>query len=161
MDKKLLDFLNQHEITYTPYEHEAVFTVEAAEKVFPNIAWMHVKNLFLKDKFWKFYLVCIEVNKKLPIKNFWRKFGLKELSFWSPEQLFQEMQVLPGSVSLFGLIYAKNISLYLDKDIWSAERVWWHPNENTATLMIEHEWLEKFLKAVDVEPTVFDFEDIE
>ncbi len=61
--------------------HEAVFTVETAERVFPLIAGIHVKNLFLKDRQGKFYLVCIEVHKRLPIKDFGRKFGLRDLSF--------------------------------------------------------------------------------
>jgi len=157
MDQTLLQFLELHHISYTPYEHEAVFTVDAAERVFPLVPWMHVKNLFLKDKYGKFYLVCIEVHKRLPIKDFGRKFGIKELSFGSPEQLMQEMRLTPWSVSLFWLIYAKDITVYIDEDIRTAERVWWHPNINTATLMIDHIWLETFLKALAISPTIFNF----
>ena len=38
MDQQLLQFLDIHNITYIPYTHEAVFTVDAADRVFPNIA---------------------------------------------------------------------------------------------------------------------------
>jgi len=160
MDQNLLQFLETHHIAYTPYEHEAVFTVDAAERVFPLVPWMHVKNLFLKDKYGKFYLVCIEVHKRLPLKDFGRKFWIKELSFWSPEQLLQEMHLTPWSVSLFWLIYAKDIAVYIDEDIRAAERVWWHPNINTATLMIAHEWLENFLNALAISPTIFDLKNL-
>ena len=160
MDQKLLQFLDDNHISYTPYEHEAVFTVDAAERVFPNIVGMHVKNLFLKDKHGIFYLVCIEVHKRLPIKDFGKKFGLKELSFWSPEELKNELQLTPWSVSLFWLLYAKNIKVFIDEDIWDAERVWRHPNINTATLMIDHAGLEQFLKTLDISPTIFNFKEL-
>ena len=160
MDQKLLQFLDTHDISYIPYEHEEVFTVDEANTVFSNIVWMHVKNLFLKDKDNAFYLVCIEAHKRLPIKDFGRKFGIKELCFWTPEELQQELNLTPGSVSLFGLIYAKNIAVYIDKDIWDAERVWRHPNINTATIMIDHKWLEIFLKRLEISPTIFDFNEI-
>ena len=157
MDQKLLQFLENHHISYTPYEHEAVFTVDAADRVFPNIAWMHVKNLFLKDRKNTFYLVCVEAHKRLPIKDFARKFGLKELSFWSPEQLKEKMNLTPWSVSLFWLIYAKDIKVFIDEDIRNAEHIWRHPNVNTATIMITHAWLEIFLEALSLSPTIFDF----
>lgn len=159
MDQKLLQFFKIHHIAYTPYEHEAVFTVDAADRVFPNIAWMHVKNLFLKDKKNAFYLVCIEAHKRLPLKDFGRKFGLKELLFWSPEELEQELHLTPGSVSLFWLIYAKDIQVFIDQDIWNAERVWRYPNINTATVMISHKWLETFLGALSIAPTVFSLDE--
>lgn len=81
MDQKVLDFLDNHGIQYVPYEHEAVFTVDEADKIFHSISGMHSKNLFLKDRYGKFYLICIEAHKRLPIKDFGRKFGLKDLTF--------------------------------------------------------------------------------
>jgi Ala-tRNA(Pro) deacylase len=74
MDQYLLQFLSTHNISYIPHKHEAVFTVDSADRVFPNIAGMHVKNLFLKDRYGKYYLVCVEAHKRLPIKDFGRKF---------------------------------------------------------------------------------------
>lgn len=155
MDQKLFQFLDTHNIPYIPYTHEAVFTVDAADRVFPNIAWMHVKNLFLKDRYGKFYLVCVEAHKRLPIKDFGRKFWIKELSFGSPEELTREMHLTPWSVSLFWLIYAKDITVYIDDDIRTAPSVWWHPNINTATIMITHEWLQIFLDALHISPGIF------
>ena len=155
MDQQLLQFLDTHNISYIPYTHEAVFTVDAADRVFPNIAGMHVKNLFLKDRYQKFYLVCIEAHKRLPIKDFGRKFWIKDLSFGSPEELLRETNLTPWSVSLFWLIYAKDITVYIDEDIWTTTSVWWHPNINTATIMLTHEWLDDFLKAIKITPTIF------
>jgi hypothetical protein len=37
MDQKLLQFLDIHNISYIPYTHEAVFTVEEANKIFSDI----------------------------------------------------------------------------------------------------------------------------
>lgn len=37
MDQKLLQFLDAHNISYIPYEHEEVFTVDEANKIFSDI----------------------------------------------------------------------------------------------------------------------------
>jgi Ala-tRNA(Pro) deacylase len=150
MDSKLKAYLKKHNIEYKIHKHPAVFTVEEADKVkvkTPHI--LHTKNLFLKDIKNNFYLVSMYAYKKLDLKSLKEKlYAKKKLSFASPEQLKFHLDLTPGSVSIFGMIHAKSVSLILDKQVWSAPIVGFHPNINTATLEITHKNLEKFYNSL-------------
>ena len=55
----------------------------------------------------------------------------------------------PGSVSPFGLIndHARGVRVFLDRDIKTARRVSFHPNVNTATLVLAREDFFRFLES--------------
>lgn len=168
-DPTLLSFLQKHTIVFDYYEHRPIFTVEEWEDIKHMIPGMHTKNLFLTDKRGQYFLVCVESSKRLPINQFRKLIWVKDLSFGTPEEMKKVLNLTPGSVSLFGLVnWVKNplsfghlplqggqqLYLYLDKDLWKAKKVWRHPNRNDATLMIDHENLEKFLRVVGMQPTI-------
>lgn len=148
MDTNLLQYLESLRINYRIYQHPAVFTVAEAEKIDQNIPALHTKNLFLKSQS-NYYLICLQANKRLDIKNVSKILGIKKLSFASPEELKLELQLTPGSVSIFGIIYAKKVELILDKDIVEAEKVGFHPNINTATLVVDKENFKIFLNSLN------------
>src|SRR3989338_133715 len=125
MDKNLEEYLKKHEIAYKTHNHPPVFTVEEHHKLqikTPGV--LHTKNLFLKDENKKFFLVCMYADKRLNLKSLKEKLNAKKkLTFGSPEELKEHLNSTPGSVSLFGMIYAKNVTLVLDKQLWQAEKV--------------------------------------
>lgn len=55
----------------------------------------------------------------------------------------------PGSVSPFGLINdtENHVHLFLDKNLQNAPRLSFHPNDNTATIVIRNEDFIKYLEA--------------
>jgi Ala-tRNA(Pro) deacylase len=55
----------------------------------------------------------------------------------------------PGSVSPFGLVNDpdRHVRVYLDRDLKSASRISFHPNINTATVVIRFADFERFLAA--------------
>ena len=57
--------------------------------------------------------------------------------------------VTPGSVSPFGLIHdhAHHVRVYLDRELKTAPRISFHPNINTATLVLTFGDFERFLSA--------------
>ena len=57
--KSLLAALDQQEIEYKLFEHEAFFTVEESSKlkIDLNMQGAHTKNLFLRDKKRNFYSI--------------------------------------------------------------------------------------------------------
>jgi len=146
MDPTLSTYLQDHNILYVEHKHPAVFTVEESKKIelnLPNV--FHTKNLFLKDENKKFFLVSMNAHKRLDLKSLRNKLNAqKKLSFASAEQLKERLNLTPGSVSIFGMIYAKDVTLILDQEIWEAEKVGFHPNINTSTLELTHENLAKF-----------------
>ena len=150
MDKHLFKYLDKLGIKYKIHEHPAVFTVEEADKIkeeTPHI--LHTKNLFLKDENNNFYLVSIYAYKRLDLKLLKEKLNAKKkLSFATAEQLKEHLNLTPGSVSIFGMIYAKSVALIVDKQVWDAEIVGFHPNINTSTLELTHQGLEKFYNSL-------------
>lgn len=162
-DPVLRTFLETNNLDVAYYEHIPVFTVEESEQIKHTIPWAHTKNLFLTDKKWGFYLVTIAAHKRFPVNAFRKQLGTKELSFGTPEQLFEKLRLTPWSVSLFWLIYdiPATIQVYIDTDLWHAPTVWRHPNRNDATLVINHETLNQFIQKTGHNLTPLDLTTLE
>jgi Ala-tRNA(Pro) deacylase len=159
MDSTLKQYLETNNIKYKLHKHPAVFTVEEHKNAKLPIPGMHTKSLFLKDTNNKFYLICMPGEKRLDIKFLKTRFSAKKFEFCSPEELLQELHVTPGSVSIFTMIYAKKTILLVDKDVWSAEIVGFHPNINTETLELTHNELEKFYNSLQAEKHIIELPD--
>lgn len=157
MDEKLINYLEEYGIAYKVHEHPAIFTVEEGKELKVKIPGLHCKTLFLKDDKGVFYLVGMSAFKRLDSKLFRKKIGAKKVRFGSPEELKDKVGLTPGSVSIFGAIYIKdNTKLILDKQVWDAEKVGFHPNVNTSTLEIAHEDLEKFYYSLGCEKEILE-----
>ncbi len=148
MDSALKEYLSKYNISYDLYEHPAVFTVAESDKVTQHIPGIRSKNLFLKSGE-QYYLVCMPGEKRLDIKTLKKHLNVKNLYFASPEELKTELYLTSGSVSIFGMIHAKHTHLLIDKEIWDAKKAGFHPNINTATIVLMHENLEKFCKSLN------------
>lgn len=151
MDDQLEDYFKKNNIKYKLYTHSAVFTVEESKKNedVQKIPGSKSKNLFLKDETGKFYLVCISSDKRLDMKNLRKILTVKNLYFASPIELKEELNLTPGSVSLFGIINSINVELILDEDLYLSESVCFHPNINTGTIVIDKVNLESFLNSLN------------
>ena len=150
MEKYLESYLEKCSITYKEYSHKPVFTVEESRLIKEKIPAVHTKCLFLKDDSSRFYLVAIQANKRLDIKLLKSRFLLKKLFFASPEELKENLNLTPGSVSIFGMINAKNVRLIIDNDLYNAESVGFHPNLNTSTLVLDNQNLKRFLSSLNI-----------
>jgi Ala-tRNA(Pro) deacylase len=78
------------------------------------------------------------------------------LGFASADRLMKHLGVTPGSVSLLGLVNdtAHAVEFVIDRRLWDAEAVHAHPLVNTATMVIPHAQLERFLAATGHLPRV-------
>ena len=156
MDSELKTYLEKYGIEYVEHQHDAVFTVEESKKLKKEIPGMHCKTLFLKGSQGKYYLIVLPAEKRLDNKKFRKLLGVKKAKFGNKEELEKEVRLTPGSVSIFGAIYinGENVKLIIDKEVWSAESVGFHPNINTATIVLEHEDLKKFYDSLDCEKEI-------
>jgi len=137
-------------IAYERHEHPPVPTVEDAERYWSDIDATHCKNLFLRNqKGSRHYLVVLLHAKKADLRAVAEQIGDGKLSFASPERLMTHLGLTPGSVSPFGLINdaAHAVRVVLDRDLRSAERVSFHPNINTRTLVVARADFDRFLAA--------------
>ena len=149
MDKKLAKYLEDNEVNYVLHKHAAVSTVaeSSGNEEIGKIPGLHCKTLFLKDDKGGFYLIGLSAHKRLDIKKLERHLKVKKLKFGLPDEL-DRFGLVPGSVSIFGAIYSSDIVLILDKEVWDAEIVGFHPNVNTETLEIGHGGLEKYYNSL-------------
>ncbi|MGH8262228.1 MAG: prolyl-tRNA synthetase associated domain-containing protein [Steroidobacteraceae bacterium] len=156
-EEPVLARLTELGIAYERHEHPAVATADAAKAHWTGIAAMHCKNLFLRNqKGTRHYLVVLEYSKRADLKNVAAQIGDGKLSFASPERLMTHLGLTPGSVSPFGLINDAEhaVRVALDRDVQRAERISFHPNINTATLVVGRADFMRFLEACG-NPTQF------
>ena len=146
--KETYQFLNDHGVDYEITEHKAVFNMEelnAIELPYPD--W-GAKNLFVRDdKKKNYYLITVKGDKRVDLKEFRKKHGLRVLSFASADDLMRFMGLTPGSVTPLGLLNdtEHHIHFYLDSE-FVGNRIGIHPNDNSATVWLYADDLVKLLQ---------------
>jgi Ala-tRNA(Pro) deacylase len=146
---RVYSILDSLGIEYSRYAHPPVFTIEEAKRHWGNLPGTHCKNLFLRNKKGTcHYLVILEQSKTADMKSLTEKLQEDRLSFASPERLMRYMKLETGAVSPFGLINDRlhEVRVVIDQELKGAERIFFHPNINTATVGISFSDFEKFLE---------------
>jgi Ala-tRNA(Pro) deacylase len=143
-------------IATTTAEHEAVFTVAESSRLERELPGGHTKNLFLKDKKDRLYLVVALGSAHIDLKSLHKRLGSDRLSFGKPELLMEVLGVAAGSVTPFALINdtGGRVTVVLDADMMRHERLNYHPLENTATTNIAREDLLRFIRSCGHEPRI-------
>ena len=158
MHKKLLSFLQKNKINFYEHKHPAVFTVKESKKIKNDIPGLHCKCLFLKDEKNEFYLIGMSAEKRLDTKKLRKYLKVRKLHFANESDLLEMLKLKPGSVSIFGMINCtkKNIKLILGEEVWKAGKVGFHPNINTATIVITHENLKKYYDSLNCDKEILE-----
>lgn len=144
-------------IETTTLEHPAVYTVEESAAIKAALPGAHSKNLFVKDKKGRVFLVSAEANSVIDLKSISEKIGGSgRVTFGKPELLLELTGLVPGSVTPFGVVNdAENrITVVLDAVMMESEILNFHPLENTATMSIRREDLLKFLESEKHTPII-------
>jgi Ala-tRNA(Pro) deacylase len=137
-------------------EHPAVFTVAESSRLERELPGGHTKNLFLKDKKGRLFLVVALGRAHIDRKSLHKVIACDRLSFGKPELLLEVLGVPAGSVTPFALIndQAHRVTVILDADMMRHERLNYHPLENTATTGIARQDLLTFIRACGHEPRI-------
>ncbi len=138
-------------VTCERHDHPPVATVAEAEQYWGGIDALHAKNLFLRNqKGTRHFLVVLAFTRRGDLAAIGEHFGEKKLGFASPERLLAHLGLTPGSVSPFGLINdpAHKVEVAIDVAIRDAARVAFHPNVNTATLVLSGADFQRYLAAI-------------
>ena len=145
---KLEEFANSGAFKhpYHVYHHPPVYTCEEVEKLCPKIEeglkCGEMKNLFLADKKKKIYLISALVDTEVNLKAIAKLLGTKDLRFASEEKLKENLNLLPGSVTPFGLLNDSEclVKYFLDKKaVDTCDHFGFHPNSCIATVAIHKE----------------------
>lgn len=157
--EKVYQKLDELGITYEVVEHPPALTTEEADRYIEGKEGVRTKTLFLcNKKSTAFYLVIMDDEKRVDMKRLGELLEEKGMKFCSPEKLMLKMGLPPGTVSLFGLLnnVEHDIKICLDREILSEEIMTFHPNDNTRTLFLSTEDMNRFIEAIGYERRVIE-----
>jgi len=153
----LMQFLSSLGIEVTTHRHPAVFTVEESRGVCDHIPGAHTKNLFLRDRKERHFLVTIEQDAVVDLKTIHTLIGASgRVSFGKPEKMMELLGVVPGAVTVFGVINdtAHDLTVVLDEPLMKSEIINGHPLHNEATTSIRRDDLLRFITATGHDPLI-------
>ena len=156
---RLLAWMAARGIAQTTHDHPAVFRVEEGLELKAAMPGAHTKNLFLKDKKGRLWLISARQDTVIDLKAAPGVIGSDRLSFGNETLMWETLGVRPGSVTALGLINdtERRVGFVLDRRLWAADIVNFHPLTNTATTALDQAALRAFLAAIGREPRVIDF----
>ena len=138
-------------------DHPPLFTVEDSRALRGDIPGGHTKNLFVKDRKDRLFLLVLGEEAVVDLKRVHERIGAQgRVSFGSAELLEEVWGVGPGAVTPFGAINdeAGRVRVVLDEAMMRNERLNFHPLINTRTTGLASADLVKFLRATGHEPLV-------
>ena len=155
----LLAWMAVNGIDQTTHDHPAVFRVEEGLDLKVQMPGAHTRNLFLKDKKQRLWLISAAQDTVIDLKRAPALIGSDRLSFGNEALMFETLGVRPGSVTALGLIndVEGRVTLVLDRRLHEATVVNFHPLTNTATTGLGQAAFRRFLSRIGRDPVVVDF----
>jgi Ala-tRNA(Pro) deacylase len=152
-------WLHDHAIPFHTTEHQAVFRVEEGLDLKAALPGAHTKNLFLKDKTGRLWLISAQQDTTIDLKRTPAAIGSDRLSFADEALMYETLGVRPGSVTALGLINDADarVTFVLDQRLREADIVNFHPLTNTATAALTQDAFRRILRLLRREPIVVDF----
>lgn len=151
-ERRVYRLLDELEISYERLDHEAAETMEICREIDGSLGALICKNLFLCNRQGTaYYLLMMPADKPFRTKELSAQINSSRLSFASPERMLEYLDILPGSVSVMGLMNDKagRVRLLIDEDVLQNEYVGCHPCVNTSSLRLRTADLtDRFLPAV-------------
>jgi Ala-tRNA(Pro) deacylase len=154
---ELLVFLDSLGVAASTVDHPPLHTVEESQALRGDIPGGHVKNLFVKDKKGRLFLLVLGEETPVDLKRVHERIGAQgRVSFGSAELLEAVWGVKPGAVTPFGAINDPEcrVTVVLDAAMMRQPTLNFHPLINTGTTTISREGLLKFLEATGHQPRI-------
>jgi Ala-tRNA(Pro) deacylase len=150
----LLALLDRLGIEHDTVRHPAVYTVEESLRVVGELPGGHIKNLFLRDKPGRMWILVMPAERTIELKQLAALLGTSRLSFASAARMARYLGVGAGAVTPLAVIndHEQAVTVVIDEELLSRDRVNLHPLENTATTGITPAELIRFLEAVGHPP---------
>ncbi len=146
--EELLALFDRLDISFESHKHEAVFSVAESDRLINHIEGVHCRNLFLRDKKKKMYLVVAANETAVDLKKLQDVIGSARLSFGSADRLWEYLGVRPGSVCPFAVINDKDhmVQVILDAAMMEGKLVNYHPLINEMTVSLSPDGLMQFFE---------------
>lgn len=150
---KVTGYLDSLGISYELIRHPAVVTTEESRQIIHIEGCMSCKSLYVKDKKSdNYYMIVLPFDKRAEMRGLASYVGCAKFEFATEDKLFEDLGVHRGSVSPFAFLNevgSYRAPLLIDKEVWNASKVKFHPCDNTATVIVSGEDLRKFLDSIN------------
>lgn len=157
--EQLLARLEELGITTHTISHPPLHTVEESKALRGALPGGHCKNLFLKDKRDRQWLVVALEDAPIQLNGLDKLIGSARLSFASADRLWRMLGVRPGSVTPFALVNDREqqVTVVLQQAMMEHQLLHYHPLVNDRTTAISRDDLLRFIRACGHEPLIIDF----
>ena len=160
----LLKKLEMWKISFKLLDHAPLNTVEDSKNYFnsmerSNVSIAHIKNLYLRDHKKNNFLLVLQQDKEIDLKQMSTILKSGRLSFGSKDRLFENLGVYPGAVTPFSMINGvkKSVNIFLDVELKLYSKLYAHPLVNNKTIEIGINDLDIFFKKIGVKANWIDF----
>ena len=140
----LLARLDGWGLAYRLHSHVPLRTVEDSKAVedqfmVPGENALRVKNLYLRDKKKRNYLITLQQDREIDLKALGAEMGVGNLSFGSADRLLQNLGIRPGAVSPLAMVNGveNNVQFHMDSAAQQADVIYMHPLVNDRTVAMD------------------------
>lgn len=154
----LLRQLDEWGLRYRLHRHIPLRTVEDAKSVedqfvVPGENALRLKNLYLRDRKKRNYLVTLEQSREIDLKALGAGLGVGSLSFGSADRLFETLGLRPGAVSPLAMINGvdHDVRFFMDAAAQQADVIYMHPLVNDRTIAMARDDVMAFFARIGCE----------
>lgn len=149
--------LDELDIATTTVPYPAHRTVEEGRALRGSMSGTFTKNLLLRDRKKRLFLIVAEENRDVDLKTIHSRIGARgHLSFAPAETMRENLGVEPGAATPFGLLHDLNrlVTPVIDASLMAVAQLNFHPLIQTASTGIRPEDLVAFMRACGHEPLI-------
>lgn len=141
-------------ISFESEVHPPVFTVEQAKRHRGSHGGRHTKNLFVRNKKGRQWLVTLEEDRAVDLKQLAAKLDAGHLSFGSPQRLRAALGVEAGSVTPLAILNDREgaVTMVVDAALAGEDLVHVHPLTNDRTIAMKGTELLRFIESTGHAP---------
>ncbi|MGQ7847364.1 prolyl-tRNA synthetase associated domain-containing protein [Granulosicoccus sp. 3-233] len=160
--EQVLAALHALHIEQQTISHEPLYTVDQAKGMVYQEPGAHTKNLFLRNKKGRMFLLVVEQDHTVDLRGLRKLIPVSggQFAFASTERLGLYLGVVPGSVSPLALINDTQckVGVYFEASVLEHEWIYLHPCRNTHSTRLRTADLMRALEAWNHPPTVLNFQ---
>lgn len=160
-DQTIIQKFQDFQIKYELIKHEPFFTCAESSSFWkqraaqdPSKITSNAKSLLVRNKKkTEYFLVVVDCDLKINMKELAEKLNTSRLSFASPNDLNDLMKVYPGCVNPFSLIHDKEhkIKLYVQQEVLSCNFQAYHPGNNAYSVELSTNAFKNFMQNLNIE----------
>ncbi|KPD13247.1 prolyl-tRNA synthetase associated domain-containing protein [Phaeobacter sp. 11ANDIMAR09] len=154
----LLAQLDGWGIAYQLHAHVPLRTVEEAKQVEaemeqPGVTNLKIKNLYLRDRKKRNYLISVEQDRAVDLKALGKEIDAAGLSFGSADRLMQNLGIKPGAVSPLAMVNGvkAGVIFYMDAAAKEVDAINMHPLVNDRTVVMARDDFLTFMERIGCE----------